>query len=393
MDVYIKSSDGELEHFYKALVDEDMRLHFNPSEAATYVLVYVPLEEVVIDEEIAVNRGTSYRITPTFVPENATNRNVIFYSSDTYIFTIDSNGYIEPIIAGEATLRMNIVEEAIEKEILIIVNNIPEEIILQTDSVRLQEGQNRVIAVEVIPADAVGRELIWVSSDEDIVTVDENGRITAHKIGSAEIGVRTSFEPAIYRTIKVEVIARQVPATPTGGSGSGGASNVAAPTFINGIMIVNRQFGLPRNFSPGVNAQALTAFNRMRDSAARQGLTLRIVSGFRSYETQRAIWDRNVRERGEAEASRWIARPGHSEHQTGLAFDINSTSSAFANTPEGRWLAANAHNYGFIIRYPAGTEHITGFAHEPWHIRYVGHPTSVTIFERGVTLEEFLGLH
>ena len=103
---------------------------------------------------------------------------------------------------------------------------------------------------------------------------------------------------------------------------------------------------------------------------------LHLTSGFRSYETQQATYDYWVRTLGQKEADRISARPGHSEHQLGQAADIWGRDCAgrecFGSTPEGRWVAANAHRWGFIVRYPAGGEGVTGYAYEPWHLRYVG---------------------
>jgi LAS superfamily LD-carboxypeptidase LdcB len=86
------------------------------------------------------------------------------------------------------------------------------------------------------------------------------------------------------------------------------------------------------------------------------------------------------------------ARPGHSEHQTGMAMDIIEASSAFEGTPAAIWLAENCYKYGFIIRYPKGKENITGYKYEPWHIRYLGKDTAWAVYNSGLTLEEYLGI-
>src|SRR5699024_5056985 len=91
-------------------------------------------------------------------------------------------------------------------------------------------------------------------------------------------------------------------------------------------------------------------------------------------------------------ADTYSARPGHSEHQTGLAFDLNEISDAFAGTPEAEWLAEHAHEYGFIIRYPADKEDITGYSYEPWHVRYLGKEIAEKVYESGLCLEEYLGI-
>jgi D-alanyl-D-alanine carboxypeptidase len=144
-------------------------------------------------------------------------------------------------------------------------------------------------------------------------------------------------------------------------------------------------------------APALTALLR---AARRAGLRLRIMSAFRSYEYQHALHQRAVSSMGPATAERVSARPGHSEHQTGLAVDFGSevagdcnVKPCFAETPEGRWLASNAQRFGFIIRYPRGAEAVTGYAAETWHYRFVGRPLADEMARQGIrTLEEFFGV-
>jgi LAS superfamily LD-carboxypeptidase LdcB len=122
------------------------------------------------------------------------------------------------------------------------------------------------------------------------------------------------------------------------------------------------------------------------------GITLWICSGYRSYSYQSKLYNNYVYTDGKAAADTYSARPGHSEHQTGLAADINSADESFAGTPEAKWLAANCWKYGFIIRYPKGKESITGYIYEPWHIRYLGKENAKLVYESGLTLEEYLGI-
>ena len=121
-------------------------------------------------------------------------------------------------------------------------------------------------------------------------------------------------------------------------------------------------------------------------------LSIYLSSGFRSYETQNRIYNNYVSNYGQSSADTFSARPGHSEHQTGLAIDVNSIDDSFADTPEAEWLASHAHEYGFIIRYPKGKESITGYKYEPWHIRYLGVEKATEVYNSGLTLEEFLGI-
>ena len=166
-------------------------------------------------------------------------------------------------------------------------------------------------------------------------------------------------------------------------------------TYINGILIANKSYSLPSNYNPGDLLDVFkTNYNNMSTSASSEGVNLRIISGFRSYSSQQAIYNRYVERDGVALADRYSARAGHSEHQTGLAADINSLDQSFENTSEGMWLNNNCYKYGFIIRYPKGKEDITGYMFEPWHIRYVGVDVATKLYNGGnwITLEEYLGI-
>lgn len=143
--------------------------------------------------------------------------------------------------------------------------------------------------------------------------------------------------------------------------------------------------------------EAADALAQLRSAASRAGMTINPLSGYRSYNTQVATYQRWVNELGQAQADRESARPGHSEHQTGLAIDVGSGTCdiepCFGGTADGTWLAAHAHEYGFIIRYPEGKEGITGYVYEPWHLRYVGTALAAELRSQGIqTLEEFFGL-
>lgn len=164
------------------------------------------------------------------------------------------------------------------------------------------------------------------------------------------------------------------------------------PTYIRGILVVNKSYGLPSWYGDGLTGDTVAAFDAMQAEAASLGLDIYISSGFRSYESQRSIYNRYVAADGQAEADRYSARPGHSEHQSGLTFDLNTIDEAFAYTPEGEWVRDNAHRFGFVIRYLPGKEHITGYMWEPWHLRYLGVDVATELYNSGLTLEEYLGI-
>lgn len=163
-------------------------------------------------------------------------------------------------------------------------------------------------------------------------------------------------------------------------------------TYINGILVVNKTYSLPADYAPGVDSQAQQAFNEMAAGAANDGISLYVVSGYRSYYYQQQLYNNYVYYRGVTETDRFSARPGHSEHQTGLAFDVNNASSSFENTPEAKWLEEHCVEYGFIIRYPQGKESVTGFKYEPWHVRYLGKENAQAVHDSGLCLEEYLGI-
>ncbi|HPO05106.1 MAG TPA: D-alanyl-D-alanine carboxypeptidase family protein [Bacillota bacterium] len=143
--------------------------------------------------------------------------------------------------------------------------------------------------------------------------------------------------------------------------------------------------------------EAADQFHKLVEAAAEEGLKIVMTTAYRSYGFQQTLWNNYVANEGEAAASRFSAKPGQSEHQSGLAVDVSASSvdyaltDRFGKTKEGIWLAENAHNFGFIIRFPEGKEDVTGYLYEPWHIRYVGEPIAVEIYTKGLTLEEYLG--
>ena len=165
--------------------------------------------------------------------------------------------------------------------------------------------------------------------------------------------------------------------------------------YIGGLLIANKTYSLPSTYNPGgLTSDFNNAFSKLKSAASKDGVNLRIISGYRSYNTQVNTYNGWVSKYGKSEADKISARPGHSEHQSGLAADINSLDQSWGNTKEGKWLTNNCAKYGFIIRYPKGKESQTGYSYEPWHIRYVGTNVSNKLYNNGnwITLEEYLGI-
>jgi D-alanyl-D-alanine carboxypeptidase len=140
---------------------------------------------------------------------------------------------------------------------------------------------------------------------------------------------------------------------------------------------------------------ASEALSEMFEDALKDDIELVARSGYRSHATQTSLYNGYVSKYGQEYADKYSARPGTSEHQTGLAMDITAESvnlqldDNFGKTKEGQWLAQNAHRFGFIIRYPEGMENITGYFFEPWHVRYLGVNLATNVYNSGLTLEEY----
>lgn len=197
-------------------------------------------------------------------------------------------------------------------------------------------------------------------------------------------------------------------------AGEGGASRAASGEADGLLLLVNPWTPLPEDFVPGelvpvqndqaVDARAYPDLQDMLQDMSQAGLSPLICSSYRSQERQQELYDNKVqrvmaegvsREAAQAEAARWVARPGTSEHQTGLAVDIVSLSNQMLDetqesTPEFQWLAENAWKYGFILRYPNDKSEKTGIAYEPWHFRFVGKEAAEEMHDLGLCLEEYL---
>ncbi|MEK4713187.1 M15 family metallopeptidase [Sporosarcina sp. FSL K6-5500] len=216
---------------------------------------------------------------------------------------------------------------------------------------------------------------------------------------------------------KVQEVTPESPSKPTKNNGAGSGTEVKPnpaidnggyiegqtlpkePKFVKGILLANKKYPLPATYAPGEDKKARGAFERMAAEAKLTGFNLNAFSTYRSFEYQTTLYERYVARDGEKAADTYSARPGYSEHQTGLAFDIGEVnfeqhfaSSSFGETEAGKWVAANAHRFGFVMRYPVGKEQITGYMHESWHFRYVGLEIADEIFKKNLTLEEYLGV-
>ncbi|MCB2412169.1 M15 family metallopeptidase [Demequina sp. TTPB684] len=156
--------------------------------------------------------------------------------------------------------------------------------------------------------------------------------------------------------------------------------------------------GVPGGADQQMQAEAADAMTEMSAAATEAGVPFRINTAYRDFEFQQYLYQREVRESGVATADRLVARPGHSEHQTGLAADLYDTPAnllraSFGASGAGTWIREHAHEYGFIVSYPDGAQAVTGYVYEPWHVRYVGKEVAMDMHESGVaTLQEYFGV-
>jgi len=158
------------------------------------------------------------------------------------------------------------------------------------------------------------------------------------------------------------------------------------------ILVVNKHYPLSKDYNPGENPTAKAAFLKLIAQMQKEGYAIgNNYSGFRSYGTQAQLYQSYVNKEGQAAADRYSARPGYSEHQTGLAFDVIGTDGNLVeDAGAAQWLLDHAADYGFVVRYLKGKESVTGYMHEEWHLRYVGKEAK-EIAASGLTLEEYYG--
>ncbi|MDW7673955.1 MAG: M15 family metallopeptidase [Bacillota bacterium] len=269
---------------------------------------------------------------------------------------------------------------------------------------------------ELIP---LNKKLVTVSGQEvSLVT-------PAHLMAKKSFGpIRTASEAIAEQSIEQED--ESPPATPSEETVTGYKENIAdsKPAEVHIIthpddilVLVNKTYALPEGYVPPnltrpevpfstagdhprklLRQEAATALEELFKRAEEEGVSLIATSGYRSYNYQKNLFDYYSSLWGEEEANKSSARPGQSEHQTGLAIDVSSPSvqnqlvAAFGDTEEGLWLAKNAPDFGFIIRYPKDKTHITGYIYEPWHLRYVGIEVAHEVTELDITFDEYIAM-
>ena len=260
-----------------------------------------------------------------------------------------------------------------------------------------------MLAYEIEP-DMLKDILVNDNSGEEI-KVSLEGEYDTKVVGTYNLSYTAKDSSGNERVEKFKLIVKENTNVKISKTSKGNEiKNYYGITYIDDVVVVNKTYNLPSNFAPNnlvtVNGYIKVvdyvkdAFTSLAADAQSLGLNIYASSGYRSYNDQNYIYNNYVKWDGQENADTYSARAGHSEHQTGLAIDLNTIDSSFEGTAESNWLKDNCHKYGFIIRYPKGKDNITGYMYEPWHIRYVGKEFAQQLYNEGnwITIEEYYGI-
>lgn len=378
---------------------------------------------------LSLNGGDEQKVEAKFTPSDAKDVSLSWKSADTDVATVDKNGTIKGVNTGETTVTVTDSVTGLSKDISVTVNGLelPESMEFDKDSVTLEKGEVYNAVLKFTPEDITYTGAIYYTSDSTIASVTNEGVITAKGEGSCTIEAYYENDYRLVATMEVTVIdpyvitepETTVPETPEPEPETTSPQTTATETpkpepsstpstpqyngthkmevidgitYFDGIMIANKTYTLPRSYNPGVQPEALDAFYDMQAAAASEGISLWILSSYRSYDDQEVIYNRYVAQDGREAADTYSSRPGHSDHQTGYTFDLNSLEQDFQYDPAGQWLDKNCYKYGFIIRYPKGKDSYTGYMYEPWHVRYIGVDLATKVTQSGLSLEEYFGI-
>ena len=352
-----------------------------------YIIAYVEPTEFNV-QDIEVNNTTKTQIDIGIDKAKYTKGSFYIECNDKEAIEFEDCSTLIAKKAGDYKLKLITNSGNVTKEVNLKIQEVAQSIQVDKTDVELEVGQTLKVEVTILPQEAVNKEVKWESTDENVATVDKDGNITAINEGTCKLNVSTMEEPIVTASVNVNVKAESDNNYYTYNSG-----NSNDITYINGILLVNKNHPIPRDYAPGLQDDAYNAFLRLSADAANAGFDIQLLSGYRSYDTQDRLYNNYVAVYGQAEADTFSARPGTSEHQTGLAMDVGWIDDTYGDTPSGIWLAQNCYKYGFIIRYPKGKENITGYKYESWHIRYLGVDIEKDVYESGLCLEEYLGVN
>ncbi|MBO6195842.1 MAG: M15 family metallopeptidase [Bacilli bacterium] len=266
--------------------------------------------------------------------------------------------------------------------------------ISSSNNINIEVDEKRSLNTKINPNNSTNKKLNY-KYDKDIISLNGDV-ITGKKVGKTTIVV-TSKEDKISKEIMVTVTKKKKQVIKEEKKKEIESTEVIKKdgiTYVDGIMIVNKTYSLPSSYNPGgLTDEFMNAFYEMQAAASLDGISLFVASGFRDYDYQAELYNAYVKRDGKEAADTYSARPGYSEHQTGLAADINAADDSFNDTAEAKWLDKNCYKYGFIIRFPKGKEQYTGYMYESWHLRYVGERIAKKIHDAGgISLEEYYHL-
>ena len=276
-----------------------------------------------------------------------------------------------------------------------------------------QVGTKIDLLKDVSATDNSGEEItVEVEGEYDF---DKEGEYKLNYVAKDSSGNVKKEEFTLKVTKKQEVQPTPAPVSDKEFTTSNGHKGVVKNgiTYIDGYMIANKTYSVPKNIYPEnavkcvdgnrndqiLNKTTCSAAQEMIEAAKKEGVTLYIASGYRSYSTQNYLWTTRRDSNGKAFADSGTARAGHSEHHTGLGFDMCGSgkgciTSEYANTTGAKWMNANAYKFGLILRYPNGKTDETGYKYESWHFRYVGKELAQKLYNNGdwITLENYFGI-
>lgn len=329
--------------------------------------------------------------------------NQIAYNTD-YIHTI-KNGKIktekEPIDTsklGKQTINIIIIDDNNEEhiysyEVTIVDKEKP--VIICSKEIEIEEGTQIDLLEEVTVTD---------NSKENIVVTVE-GEYDINKVGTYTLTyvAKDTSKNEAREEFTLKVIAKRTNSSNEENKNGDGTFTTSkgfkgvtknGVTYIDGYLVVNKTYSLPKDYGNGITTETKDSFNKMVAAAKLEGLNIWLQSGYRSYSTQENLYNNYVARDGKEAADTYSARPGHSEHQSGLAFDVNQINDTFIGSPEAIWLENNCYKYGFILRYPKDKIKETGYKYESWHFRYVGNDLAYKLYNNGnwITMEEYFGI-
>ena len=260
-----------------------------------------------------------------------------------------------------------------------------------------------ILAYETVPDFLDGVTVSDNSMEDIVVTID--GKYDSEKPGTYVMYYKASDSSNNTTSKEFKLVVKENNNVKISKTKKGNTiKNYYGVTYVDDVIIVNKTYSLPSNFVPNnlvtINGYirivdyVKDAYNVLKSDSSVLGLNIYASSGYRSYSDQKYIYDNYVRMDGMVKADTYSARAGYSEHQTGLAIDLNTVDMSFDGTGESNWLKDNCWKYGFIIRYPKDKENITGYMYEPWHIRYVGKELARVLYNNGnwLSLEEYYGI-